>query len=143
MRMFVDRERLGKSERQAGRNTFISAHGIDDVARIKQVLRRSQLMVRVNPLNPGTAAEVDAVVAGGADLIMLPMFTRAAELAMARATLLDGAGKALRPCILWNDTRSFKEAAALDADELDDAARQAVAGVMRGGRNDGRIDEDR
>ena len=23
----------------------------------------------------------------------------------------------LRPCILWNDTRSFEEAAALDADE--------------------------
>ncbi len=32
------------------------------------------------------------------------------------ATLLDGAGKVLRPCILWNDTRSHKEAAALDAD---------------------------
>ncbi|MFO1122014.1 MAG: xylulokinase [Hyphomicrobiales bacterium] len=25
------------------------------------------------------------------------------------ATLLDAAGKALRPCILWNDARSFKE----------------------------------
>ncbi|MDP3760304.1 MAG: aldolase/citrate lyase family protein [Ramlibacter sp.] len=80
LRLFVDLERLGKAERQAGRNTFISVHGIEDVGRIKQVLRRSQLMVRVNPLNPGTAAEVDAVVAGGADLIMLPMFTRAAEL---------------------------------------------------------------
>lgn len=32
------------------------------------------------------------------------------------ATLLDGADKVLRPCILWNDTRSFKEAADLDAD---------------------------
>jgi len=32
------------------------------------------------------------------------------------ATLLDGADNVLRPCILWNDTRSFKEAAALDAD---------------------------
>ncbi|MBX3530493.1 MAG: xylulokinase [Rhizobiaceae bacterium] len=32
------------------------------------------------------------------------------------ATLLDGSGKVLRPCILWNDTRSHKEAAALDAD---------------------------
>ena len=32
------------------------------------------------------------------------------------ATLLDADGKVLRPCILWNDTRSFKEAAALDAD---------------------------
>lgn len=32
------------------------------------------------------------------------------------ATLLDEGGKVLRPCILWNDTRSFKEAAALDSD---------------------------
>ncbi|MBB3317340.1 xylulokinase [Rhizobium sp. BK181] len=32
------------------------------------------------------------------------------------ATLLDADDKALRPCILWNDTRSYVEAAALDAD---------------------------
>jgi len=31
------------------------------------------------------------------------------------ATLLDAAGKVLRPCILWNDTRSHVEARALDA----------------------------
>ena len=31
------------------------------------------------------------------------------------ATLLDAAGKVLRPCILWNDTRSAAEAAVLDA----------------------------
>jgi xylulokinase len=32
------------------------------------------------------------------------------------ATLIDGDDHVLRPCILWNDTRSYKEAAALDAD---------------------------
>lgn len=32
------------------------------------------------------------------------------------ATLLDASDKVLRPCILWNDTRSHAEAAALDAD---------------------------
>ncbi|MBL0935730.1 MAG: xylulokinase [Rhizobiaceae bacterium] len=32
------------------------------------------------------------------------------------ATLVDGAGMVLRPCILWNDTRSHAEARALDAD---------------------------
>jgi xylulokinase len=32
------------------------------------------------------------------------------------ATLLDTGDKVLRPCILWNDTRSHAEAAALDAD---------------------------
>lgn len=33
------------------------------------------------------------------------------------ATLLDEADRVLRPCILWNDTRSHLEAAALDADQ--------------------------
>ncbi|MBO6901596.1 MAG: xylulokinase [Rhizobiaceae bacterium] len=32
------------------------------------------------------------------------------------ATLVGTGGAALRPCILWNDTRSHEEAAALDAD---------------------------
>ena len=32
------------------------------------------------------------------------------------ATLIDGGDRVLRPCILWNDTRSFAEAAELDAD---------------------------
>ncbi|MEO4000557.1 xylulokinase [Mesorhizobium sp. CAU 1732] len=32
------------------------------------------------------------------------------------ATLLDRGGNVLRPCILWNDTRSHHQAAALDAD---------------------------
>lgn len=32
------------------------------------------------------------------------------------ATLLGAADEVLRPCILWNDTRSHREAAALDAD---------------------------
>ncbi|MBA3771751.1 MAG: aldolase [Ramlibacter sp.] len=79
-RLFVDLERLGKAERQAGRNTFISAHGLEDVSRIKRVLRRSPLMVRVNPLNDRTPAEVEAVLSAGADQVMLPMFTGAAEL---------------------------------------------------------------
>jgi hypothetical protein len=73
-RLFVDLERLGKAERQAGRNTFISVHQLEDVSRIRAVLRRSPLMVRVNPLHEGTAAEVDAVLARGADALMLPMF---------------------------------------------------------------------
>ncbi len=32
------------------------------------------------------------------------------------ATLLDGADQVIRPCILWNDTRSHAQAASLDAD---------------------------
>ena len=34
------------------------------------------------------------------------------------ATLIDGSDQVLRPCILWNDTRSHAEAAALDVNPL-------------------------
>jgi xylulokinase len=34
------------------------------------------------------------------------------------ATLLDASDEVLRPCILWNDTRSHAEAAAMDADPV-------------------------
>lgn len=80
MRLWVDLERLGKTERQAGRNTFISTHALEDVGRVKSQLSRARLMVRVNPLNADSAAEVEAVIAQGADLIMLPMFEDAATL---------------------------------------------------------------
>ncbi|HEY8360311.1 MAG TPA: aldolase/citrate lyase family protein [Ramlibacter sp.] len=80
-RIFVDLERMGKAERQAGRNTFISEHQLADVARIRAVLRNSRLMVRVNPLHAESAHELDAVLAHGPDCVMLPMFSSAAELA--------------------------------------------------------------
>jgi hypothetical protein len=73
-RLWVDLERNGKAERQAGRNTFITTHQMDDVGRIRAVLRQSRLMVRVNPLHEGTRREVDEVLAQGADCLMLPMF---------------------------------------------------------------------
>ncbi|MEO2039625.1 MAG: xylulokinase [Martelella sp.] len=40
------------------------------------------------------------------------------------ATILDGDGEVLRPCILWNDTRSYVEAAQLD----DDPRFRAITG---------------
>ena len=81
VRVFLDLESNGKAERQAGRNTFISTHSMSDVAPVKAQLSRAKLMVRVNPLHDGTAGELDAVLAQGADLVMLPMFRTAAELA--------------------------------------------------------------
>ena len=84
MRLFVDLERNGKAERQAGRDTFISSHQLSDVGRVKAQLQHTRLMVRVNPYDPAQTAaaqaEVDAVIAQGADMIMLPMFTSAAQL---------------------------------------------------------------
>lgn len=80
-RIFVDLERLGKAERQAGRNTFISTHQVQDIGRVKAVLRNSRVMVRVNPLNPHTSEELEEVLEQQPDLLMLPMFDRPSQLA--------------------------------------------------------------
>ena len=80
MRLFVDLERNGKAQRQAGRNTFISEHTMEDVSRMAAVLRKHRLMVRLNPVYEGTAAEVDEAIARGAGMLMLPMFRGAKEL---------------------------------------------------------------
>jgi hypothetical protein len=80
-RLFVDLELLGKQERQAGRNTHITTHSMQDVAQVKAVLKRARLMVRLNPLHEGTAEEIAGALAGGADLLMLPMFGDASTLA--------------------------------------------------------------
>ncbi len=117
MRLWVDLERNGKAERQAGRNTFISTHALEDVGRVKSVLSNARLMVRVNPLNADTRTEVDAVLAQGADLLMLPMFEDAATLrAFAGIVggrcpivpLLETAG-ALRSIDEWLDTPGLWE----------------------------------
>ncbi len=80
MRIFVDLERNGKQERQAGRNTFISVHQMADIGPIAAVLKRAKLMVRLNPVYDGSGAEIDAAIAAGAQMLMLPMFRGKADL---------------------------------------------------------------
>ena len=93
MRLFVDLERNGKAERQQGRNTFISSHTVTDVGHVKAVLKQAKVMVRVNPIDLANLAacnaEVNAVLAQGADMLMLPMFSTPAEL-QAFAALVAG-----------------------------------------------------
>lgn len=87
LRLFVDLERHGKAERQAGRNTFISTHRPEDISAVRAAVQRARLMVRVNPLHAGTAAEVDDALARGAQQLMLPMFDGPAALQSFCATV--------------------------------------------------------
>jgi hypothetical protein len=80
-RIFIDLERLGKEARQRGRPLFQSTHQIDDVARVKDALRRARVMVRVDPPHPGTCRQVRRVIELGADFVMLPWFDRLREAA--------------------------------------------------------------
>jgi hypothetical protein len=81
IRLFVDLERNGKAERQAGRNTFISTHDMKDVKRIREAAPNASLLVRLNPLHDRSGEEIEQALAQGADQLMLPMFTSASELA--------------------------------------------------------------
>lgn len=73
-RVWIDLETLGKEERQKNLNTVKSHHKIEDIKKLANVLTTSDLLVRVNPLNAGSRKEIDAVIAAGADMIMLPMW---------------------------------------------------------------------
>ena len=73
-RIMVDMETLGKEERQKNMNTVKSHHTVGDVATIASVLTKSELLVRINPWNENSVAEIEAVIAAGADSIMLPMW---------------------------------------------------------------------
>ncbi len=80
-RIFVDLESLGKLERQGHRDTWLSRHTLDDVARVREAVGDATLLVRLNPWNPGSADEIEAAIARGADLLMLPMFRALEEVA--------------------------------------------------------------
>lgn len=79
-RLMVDLERNGKIERQGGLGTFISDHVPEDVAPVRRAAPAADLIVRVNPLGDGSAAEIGRAIADGATHVMLPMFRRADEI---------------------------------------------------------------
>lgn len=73
-RIFVDLEIIGKYERQGHLDTVISNHSADDIHKVKASSGSSEVLVRINPFNENTNKEVERVIDGGADIIMLPMF---------------------------------------------------------------------
>ena len=78
-RIFIDLETLGKEERQKNMNTVKSHHTVQDVEAVCEVLTKSKCMVRVDPWHEHSPAQIEAVIAAGADRIMLPMWKSAAE----------------------------------------------------------------
>jgi len=77
-RIFVDLEIHGKRERQGHLDTVLSGHSLADVEIVRQAVS-VPLLVRINPLHAGSAAEVESALSAGADQIMLPMFHRVAD----------------------------------------------------------------
>jgi citrate lyase beta subunit len=94
--IFVDLEYRGKSDRQANRDTVISAHSLDDVKAMRQVITCSKLVVRVNPWGEWSAEEIEGVIEAGADIIMLPFFTTSSEV----SAFIKRVGGRAKTCLL-------------------------------------------
>ncbi len=84
-RIFIDMEYIGKDARQGGLDTVQSHHTVEDINAIRPILKKSQLLVRCNPIHPATkdylssAREIDEICKAGADIIMLPYFKTVSE----------------------------------------------------------------
>lgn len=79
-RIFIDMEYIGKELRQGGLDTIQNHHTIDDVNAIANSVKKSKVLVRINPIHQATQEyssskeEIDAAIEGGADILMLPYF---------------------------------------------------------------------
>ncbi len=94
--IFIDLEYKGKVERQGHLDTVISKHQIADIRPIKDVLTKSELLVRVNPIHTTTNQEIDEVIANGADIIMLPYFKTTEEV----ETFVNAVNNRVKTCLL-------------------------------------------
>ena len=80
-RIGLDLERVGKAERQAGHDVRLSEHRIESLAVVGAALEHAELFVRLNPVGPTTADEIEAALRLGAKALMLPYFRTAEEVA--------------------------------------------------------------
>ena len=97
-RVCVGMEYIGKDLRQAGMDTVQSHHTVDDVRKIRQTISRAELLVRCNPIHDKTSLytdsreEIEGILEGNPDIIMLPYFKTAQEVETF-VRLVDGRAK--------------------------------------------------
>ncbi|MGN0550963.1 MAG: aldolase/citrate lyase family protein [Acutalibacteraceae bacterium] len=95
-RIFLDLEIIGKEERQGHLDTVISRHNVDDIVSLKDCLKKSELLVRSNPIYDGSKEEIDKIIEYGADIIMLPYFKTVEEV----KTFLNIVNGRTKTCLL-------------------------------------------
>jgi len=95
-RIFIDLEVLDKAKRQGGMDTVQSQHTLQDVAEMRKVLTKSQLLVRSNHIYEGSKGEIDTIIRNGADIVMLPYFKTVAEV----ETFLECVNGRAKTCLL-------------------------------------------
>lgn len=72
--IFIDMEYLDKAARQGELDTVQNYHTVEDVKRIHESLTKAKLLVRCNHIYDGSEDEINAIIANGADIVMLPYF---------------------------------------------------------------------
>lgn len=98
--IFIDMEFIGKDTRQDGLDTVQNHHTVKDVQNIKAAVKKAKVLVRVNPIHetlpdyPSSKDEIDATIAAGADILMLPFFKTVEEV-KTFIKLVDGRAKTL------------------------------------------------
>ena len=113
-RVFVDMEYIGKDVRQKGMDTVQNHHTINDIIRIKPILKHSELLVRVNPIHDATSkyesseTEILQTISAGADVVMLPMY-RTIEDVSRFIKAVDGKAKTLLLCETPEGVRIMEE----------------------------------
>ena len=103
-RVWIDLETLGKEERQKGMNTVKSQHSLSDISLLRNVIDKSELLVRVNPINSGSKEEINEAVERGADMLMLPMFKSVEEV----ETFLDLVRGRVKTTLLFETKESYE-----------------------------------
>lgn len=124
-RIFIDMEVLGKAERQGGMDTVQSHHVPEDIAKVRAAIGdQAEIIVRINPLNPNSQAEIDDAIENDADIIMLPMW-RAADDLRRLVRMVNGRAKVMP--LLETDTA---------AEHLPEAVKASGIDQMHIGLND-------
>jgi len=70
--IIVDCEQVGKERRQASADTEVNLNTVADLRRVRECTD-APVICRINGFGPGTAEEVEQVIAAGADEVLLPM----------------------------------------------------------------------
>ena len=78
--IFIDIEKVGKKDRQVGRNTVLSDHSISDVQKIRSVINNTKILLRCNPIGIHSRKEIEEInKINGLDMVMLPFFKNDTE----------------------------------------------------------------
>lgn len=78
-RIGLDLEKIGKAERQRHLRTWLSDHEEHQLPALRQTLKKAQLFARTNPIHSGLREEIDRLIQGGVEVLMLPMFKTTQE----------------------------------------------------------------